>query len=185
MQVADYTDSVIAELQRVLKAVPGSRIDELAARILDAEQIFVAGAGRSGLMLRAGAMRLHHMGFRAYVVGETVTPGITPRDLLIVGSGSGETKTLTTMAAKAKAIGASVIAITTAPESTIGSLSDAVVAIPAAPKEQNGSHTLSVQPMGSLFEQALLLLLDSLVLALMDQRKTDGAAMFGNHANLE
>ena len=68
--------------------------EKLADAILAAETIFVAGAGRSGLAMKSFAMRLMHMGFDTYVVGETVTPSITDKAVLLIGSGSGSTSSL-------------------------------------------------------------------------------------------
>ena len=64
--------------------------------------MFVTGAGRSGLMGKSFAMRMMHMGIDAYVIGETVTSTFTQDDLLIIGSGSGETKSLIPIAQKQK-----------------------------------------------------------------------------------
>ncbi len=41
-------------------------------------------------------MRMMHMGIDAYVIGETVTPNFEKDDILIIESGSGETKGLDT-----------------------------------------------------------------------------------------
>ncbi|MCM3628732.1 6-phospho-3-hexuloisomerase [Paenibacillus glycanilyticus] len=175
--------SIIQELERTLQSIKPGEIEALAKRITEAEKIFVAGAGRSGLMMRAFAMRLMHLGFRAYVVGETVTPGIAEGDLLLIGSGSGETKTLTAMASKAQSIGAAIGVMTIKPDSTLGAAASIRVIIPASTKD--GTSGSSGQPMGTLFEQSLLLLLDAVVLNLMEQMELEGAAMYSNHANLE
>ncbi len=45
--------------------------------------------------------------------------------------------------------------------------------------------SLSVQPLGTLFEQSMLILCDSLVLALMRRTGVSAAQMFAHHANLE
>ena len=63
-------------------------------------------------------MRMMHMGLDAYVVGETVTPNLEEGDLLIISTGSGETKSLVPMAEKAKELGATVAAVTIKPDST-------------------------------------------------------------------
>merc|ERR1712093_748806 len=55
-------------------------------------------------MAKSFAMRMMHMGFDAYVIGETVTPTFEKDDILIIGSGSGETKSLVMIAEKAKTI---------------------------------------------------------------------------------
>lgn len=182
--------SILDELHRTIKSIPEQDIEQLVGQIAEtgarAGSIFVAGAGRSGLMMRAFAMRLMHAGLNAYVVGEAVTPGLQAGDLLIIGSGSGETGSLVNMAAKAKKLGANVALATVRPDSTIGQLADTVLVVPAASKEENdGGVTTTIQPMGSLFEQSLLLLFDAVVLSCMDRLGVDSAAMFGRHANLE
>ncbi|MNR06790.1 3-hexulose-6-phosphate isomerase [compost metagenome] len=136
-------------------------------------------------MLRAFAMRLMHMGLQVSVVGEAVTPGIGKEDLLIIGSGSGETKSLVSMAAKATSIGASIALITTNPESAIGRSANLLVRIAAAAKEEADRASSTIQPMGSLYEQTVLLLLDAVVLRLMDRLEIEPSFMLGMHANLE
>jgi 6-phospho-3-hexuloisomerase len=53
-------------------------------------------------MMRAFAMRLMHIGFQVHVAGDVTTPAIRGGNLLIIGSGSGETSGLVSMAAKAR-----------------------------------------------------------------------------------
>ncbi|ANS76634.1 6-phospho 3-hexuloisomerase [Paenibacillus yonginensis] len=180
---------IASELEQSAQLIADSSITELAETVMRSEQVFLAGAGRSGLMGRAFAMRLMHAGIPAYVVGETVTPGITERDLLIIGSGSGETASLVLMASKAKAAKASVAAVTINPDSSLGSISDLVVKLPGAVKDRSeqdqGAGTLTLQPMGSLFEQTLLLFYDAVILRIMQLKGLNGTGMYGNHANLE
>lgn len=131
MQITYYTSEVLRELDRTLALISEASVEDLVERMLQANNIFTAGAGRSGLMMRAFAMRMMHTGLQAYVVGESVTPGLTKDDLLIIGSGSGETKSLAAMAEKAKGLGAAVAIATVVPQSTIGRLADTVIQIPA------------------------------------------------------
>jgi 6-phospho-3-hexuloisomerase len=153
---------------------------------MSAKKIFVCGAGRSGLAAKAFAMRLMHFGLDAHVIGETTTPDYGPGDLLVVCSGSGETGSLLSIADKAKRIGGKIALVTIVPGSTIGRAADCCVQIPApSPKASAGAVVASIQPMGSLFEQALLLFLDSAVLRLMELQKKDSVNMFKRHANLE
>ncbi|MFH5181323.1 6-phospho-3-hexuloisomerase [Paenibacillus sp. TAB 01] len=185
VNLSGYTDAVIRELQHTLRQVSDESAGQLVERILQAQKVFVAGAGRSGLMMKAFAMRLMHLGLQVYVVGETVTPGLGRDDLLIIGSGSGETKSLAGMAAKARSLGASVASVTVNPKSTIGQLSETVIELRAAVKDSSNPEKTTIQPMGSLFEQSLLLVLDSIILSIMERKGTDGSTMFGQHANLE
>src|SRR5690606_2731649 len=91
-------NAIITELTIAQEQIPQEEIIQLVNRIKVSRRIFVAGAGRSGLMMKAFAMRLMHLGLDVYVVGDTITRSIDQGDLLLIGSGSGETKTLIPMA---------------------------------------------------------------------------------------
>ena len=178
--------AVADELSRTLTAISPAQMEQLADAILKAKRVFVAGAGRWGMMARCFVMRLMHMGLQAYMVGEVVTPGIAAGDLLLIASGSGETASLACMAKKAKQLGASTATVTIYPASTIGAMSDSVVSI-HAPTSKSDIDTgfRSVQPMGSLFEQSLLICLDYIILILMEKTQITAEQMFARHANLE
>lgn len=181
-----HLTQILSELQTTLPQVSAETGKRLTEAIIEAEKIFVSGAGRSGLVLKAFAMRLMHLGFHVHVVGETTTPSITPNDLLLIGSGSGTTRTLVVIANEARRVGAKVALITGRAESPIGQVADIVLPIPVStPKVANPIYGQSIQPMGSLFEQAMLLTLDALILLLMTTIKRDSETMFARHANLE
>ncbi|WCK52487.1 6-phospho-3-hexuloisomerase [Aneurinibacillus sp. Ricciae_BoGa-3] len=185
MQTVQYFAEIVKELNRTVDLMLDEGAEKLAGRILEANKIFVAGAGRSGLMSRAFAMRMMQMGFDAYVVGETVTPNLEKGNVLIIGSGSGETKTLVPMAQKAKNLGGIVAVVTIFPESTIGAIADIAIKLPGSPKDQSASDYKTIQPMGALFEQTLLLFYDAVILRLMEKKGMNSETMFGRHANLE
>jgi 6-phospho-3-hexuloisomerase len=186
MTARDFAGEVLGELERTLSAISPGEAEQFASRIVAAKKILVAGAGRSGLAVKAFAMRLMHMGFDAHVVGETVTPKLEAADLLLIGSGSGETGSLVQMARKTREIGGNIALVTIFPLSTIGQLADVCVRIPApTPKVSADTGWTSIQPMGSLFEQSLFIFLDLVILRLMDSAARDSATMFRRHANLE
>ncbi|KWX71783.1 6-phospho-3-hexuloisomerase [Paenibacillus jilunlii] len=185
MNTFSYAQQIVNELQRSVAQLGAAEAEQMAELLLRSGRVFVAGAGRSGLMGRAFAMRLMHAGKDAYVVGETVTPGIGPGDVLVLGTGSGETASLLSMAVKAQAVGAAVVAVTISPESSIGQLADHVVKLPGASKEQAAGGRITIQPMASLFEQTLLLFYDAVILRMMEKTGQTSTRMFGNHANLE
>lgn len=186
MKRLEFSNNVINELNGTLGQLSEENAENFANTIIRSKRIFSAGAGRSGLMMKAFTMRLMHLGFDSYVVGETVTPSIEKGDLLIIGSGSGETDSLISMANKARNIGTEIALVTIFPESTIGKLANVMVEIPAStPKLKQNRGVSSIQPMGSLFEQSLLLFMDVIVLKLMKKRGIDSDAMFRKHANLE
>lgn len=181
---------VTAELGTCLGNVSPDQLREAVQLIhTTSGRVFLAGAGRSGLGIRGFAMRLMHLGRAVSVVGDTTTPAITRDDLLVIGSGSGQTASLRAMAEKAERIGARILLFTIAPDSPIAQRADLVVVIPASsPKvESSGSAGAgaSLQPMGSLFEQALFILFDCVILLLMEREGLTSEQMFKRHANLE
>ena len=144
------------------------------------------GAGRSGFQVKGFAMRLMHMGKHSYVVGETCTPNIKEDGLLVICSGSGETKSLVNHASKAKEVGAKIALITINPESSIAKMADVVIEISApSPKSAKEGDIKSIQPMGSLFEQSEGLFMDIAIMMLMERNHMDSDTMFGRHANME
>jgi 6-phospho-3-hexuloisomerase len=188
--LGETVKAVLAELDGVLGQVDEAAVVALEQRILAARRIYVAGAGRSGLITRAFGMRLMHAGLAVHVVGDATTPSIGAGDLLVIGSGSGETGSLQGIARKARALGAEVALLTIVPQSTIGQLASPVVELRApSPKavEQPGGapRARSIQVMGSLFEQSLLLLLDTVALRIAQARGEGPDQLFARHANLE
>lgn len=180
-----YVAEILEELQQAANQLDDEQANLFVERIMESHKVFLAGAGRSGLMAKAFAMRLMHIGIEAYVVGESITPSVTAKDMLIIGSGSGETRSLLSMAEKAKNLEASVAVVTIYPESTIGQLADITVKLPGSPKDKSNSQYSTIQPMGSLFEQTLLLFFDAVILRLMEKTGYDSTTMYGRHANLE
>lgn len=185
MQTTQYLAQIIKELDQTVELIMDEEAERLVNSILESKKIFMAGAGRSGFMAKSFAMRMMHMSLDPYVVGETVTPNLEKDDILIIASGSGETKSLVSIAQKAKDIGATLAVVTISPESTIGKLSDIVVKLPGSPKDKKTSQYKTIQPMASLFEQTLLLLFDAVILRCMKKKGLDSNTMFGRHANLE
>lgn len=180
--------SILDELRRTLNRISCVEIEALVREITGAGRVFVAGAGRSGLVMRSFAMRLAQLGLPVHVVGETTSPAIRPGDLLLIGSGSGVTDSLVHYAGKAVETGARVAAATADPASPAARLADVVVVIPApTPKsaQATGKGHLSRQPMGTLFEQSLGVMLDACVMLLMARLEETERGMFGRHANLE
>jgi len=176
--------AIANELVELMGKIDEGQVKKFEEAISGANRIFTSGMGRSGFMMRGFAMRLMHMGFKTYVVGETTTPAILEGDLLVLGSGSGKTSGLVAMANKAKSMGAKIALISTNDKDGIAEVADFVITVGAQTKDKSDSGD-SIQPMGTLFEQGLLLVCDSIILDLMDSIDTDGAEMYKNHANLE
>jgi 6-phospho-3-hexuloisomerase len=175
---------LLDELHRCLDAVDESEILEGRQAILKAKRIFTFGAGRSGLALKMAAMRLMHLGLCVHAAGEVTTPAIAAGDLLLIASGSGTTAGAVLAGETAKSVGASLLILTTAPQSTLGRLADHRIVIPAAGKQEHGG-TISQQYAGSLFEQSVLLLSDAIFQQLWRERGESAETLWKRHANLE
>jgi 6-phospho-3-hexuloisomerase len=172
------------EIAGITTAIDARQLAVLADRIRGAERIFLAGAGRSGLVLRMAAMRLMHLGLTVHVAGDTTTPAIASGDLLLVASGSGTTSGVVKAAETAIAAGADVAAVTTNPGSPLAGLADSLVIIPAAQKTDHGSG-LSRQYSGSLFEQSLFLATEAVFQTLWENTDEPAEQLWLRHANLE
>ena len=165
------------ELADIFSQIPTDAPKDLAVSINAHQRIFVHGAGRSGLMLKAFAMRLAQAGRTVYVAGETVTPAIDDGDVLILASASGKTSSVICNAQTAKKVGAAIYSLTATADSPLAALSDELVIMPASTKDSATSHSI----MGTGFEQALLLFFDMAVLELGEDTKK----MRSRHSNLE
>jgi 6-phospho-3-hexuloisomerase len=175
-------------LNEVDKTLETSNFDDLEIfihKILNANRIVLFGAGRVGLMVKTFAMRLNHLGLESYFLGEINLPATGLGDLLIIGSGSGNTKSVVTIAQIAQSKGLEVVSVTANTNSVIASLSSSLIHINCQNKESNPTPMSSVQPMTTLFEQSLLIFLDSLVLELMIRLKEDNESMSRRHNVIE
>ncbi len=173
--------------KQILRELTASEV-EVSTRALqllhDANRTFTFGAGRSGLALKAFAMRLSQLGLTSFVVGETTTPAIQEGDLLIVASASGTTSQVVNGAKIAKANGAKVLLFSTSTDNPLGNLADEIILLAGKGKYDKVSLATK-QPMGSLFEHQVWLLGDALTMAYMDAYDVDETQMQAAHANIE
>ena len=183
-----FLDKLENHIKTIKNELDLDKVKELINAIEEAERIFVIGAGRSGIIAKAFAMRLMHLGYNVYVVGETVTPRIKENDLLIAISGSGETTSVVSISKKAKEmIGSRLATITQNKNSTLAKISDIVVLLKGKTKiEINNSDEISrLAPLGTLFELTALIFLDGLVAELMNLRNLTEKDLESRHAILE
>ena len=169
--------AVIEELSSVLARVPEEQLGETAAGILNGAHVHWAGHGRSGLVARALSMRCMHLGLASYVVGETATPGLTADDTVLLLSATGRGNVVA-QGAKAREVGATVIAWTSRPSSPLVDLADHVLVLPAR------TSVCTVQHAGSLVEQSCLILGDSLCGALQQHLGVSTEQLNARHATL-
>ena len=191
----DSINAILKNIENAVDYLEEDVIEDFENEILKAENIFVTGAGRSGLAGKAFAMRLMHLGLSAYVVGETISPAIHKNDCIIAISGSGETNTIVSAARIAKDRGSRVLAVTSYPESTLGQLTDSYLLVKGRTKQEvddenymkrqiHGNYT-SLTPLGTAFELTTLVFLDAIVSELMDKMRQTENDLRNRHAVLE
>jgi len=194
MRATSVMQSIVDNISKTIDELSEGDVDALIKAIRTSQRIFLWGAGRSGLMAKAFAMRLSQLGFVVYVVGETISPGMKQGDVFIVVSGSGETTSVVNAAKVAKELGVHVIAVTSYVTSTLGNLSDKAIHIKGKTKvdiekdhlkhQIQGVHSF-LTPMGTLFEDTVLVFFDGVVGKLMNELRATERHMMGRHSKLE
>lgn len=173
------------ELHDALERIDSDEVRAVVDAIVRARGIHVIGVGREGLMARAFTMRLMHAGRSAHWVWDDTTPAIGAGDLLIAVSGSGEIGHIDYVARRARENGAELCVITANPLGVTAQRADVRLTVPGAAYGAGNDVVSSIQPMGSLFEQALLVTLDLVVLDVVDSLGVDADELAHRHRNVE
>ena len=191
--------SIVNFINRSVQLIKPEQVERMINTLVETyksgkSKVLVMGAGRSGLVGKAFAMRLLHLGYNVYVLGETIVPSIGRGDLVIAISGSGRTKLIVTAAEAAKYVGATVIAVTSYADSPLGKIADIVVEVPGRTKIAKEEDYFARQilgiheplaPLGTLFEDMVMIFLDSVVVELMHRLGKTEEDLRALHANIE
>jgi len=187
MDIKKTVSIIIAEIESVIKLLDIEQANHVATELAKHKgNVILTGAGRVGYALKGFSMRLSHLGFKSYFLGDSNVPSICDSDILFVASGSGETQTIFDVVSIAHSKGAKIICITSNPTSRIGVLAQLKIIL-STPSKSNKSTNLvnSVQPMTTLNEQCLTVLFDALILHMMRLMNETDASMWNRHSNLE
>ena len=167
MDRIQHRQEVAKKNTEALLAIDQKEIDAIVEAIAAAKRIYVAGWGRAGNVIKLMSMNCSQLGLKTFVVGDNSTPSIHEGDLLIIGSGSGETDTMKILAEQAKEHGATLALVSGNPESTMGKLADLNIKVPAS------------------FYQVVPMLNDCIMSQLADKLGVTFADVMYNHNNLE
>lgn len=184
--IDDILERIEKEIKLALKDINETKTKQLLFEITKAKKVFVTGQGRSGLISESFAMRLMQMGTKTYCIGDSTTPAISKDDLLIAISGSGKTEITNMIIREADKAKAKVILITnkkTTQEKAKIKNTDLIIEINA--KAKTDKHKKSIEPLGTLFEQASLLYLDAVIILIMERQNVKEKELGKRHANLE
>ena len=178
-------NAINQEIGEVLGRVDGKEVERLVDEILNAEKVFFVAVGRVFLSLQCFAKRLAHLGIESHVVGSVNEKAITDKDLLIAASGSGESIMPVEIAKKARKFNARIGLITSARESTLKNIADFAVHLPCPTKNDPDFGVKSIQPMSTLFDQALHVFGDVAAMIIQKKQGLSKEELWMYHANLE
>lgn len=182
---ATHARAVAAELAEVLPRIDPAQVDALVGALVSARSVHVLGVGREGLAARAFTMRLMHAGLDAHWIWDDTTPAIGPGDLLVAVSGSGRIGHIDYVTAQARAQGARVAVVTANPAGITAAAAELVLVVPGAAYGAGSDVVPSIQPMGSLFEQAVLVTFDLVLLEVVHVTGQQLADLAHRHRNVE
>lgn len=188
-----YYQELLDKIHHVTTQISPEDFRKFVEILKGARRVYLVGAGRSGLVAKAFAMRLVHLRKRTYVVGETVVPAMRKQDILVAVSGSGKTKTVVEIAKTAKDVGGKVVTVTANRESELAQLADSVIHIPLPRKKDKITSydsrqligQVTIAPLGSLFELSAMCFFECVIADLMHELKITEEAMRRAHTMLE
>ena len=181
MVFSESINYIQKKIGTILSTVSEEEIDNIKKLFFSSNRIFVYGAGRSGLVAKAFAIRLVHLGFQTYVIGETIAAPIQKDDLVIIVSGSGETIPAIMTAEIAYKIGAKVISVTGKRKSDIARFADVTLFLSAG---CNDKERKKYAPLGTLFEASVWILFDGLIADFLINKKETEEQMRKRHATI-
>lgn len=193
--VKEVSSWILSGVNGVIQGIDDEDIKTMIDTIIETKdaKILLLGTGRSGFVGRAFALRLMHLGFNVYVMGETITPALSPDDLVIVISGSGTTTTVVAQAQVAEGLGTKVIAITSHMDSPLGKISDHIVNVKGRTKiDQDFDYDkrqikgeYDNAPLGTMFELSVMVFLDCVIAELMQILGVQELDLRKRHANAQ
>jgi 6-phospho-3-hexuloisomerase len=170
--------NIFKELEFLFDNLNKNSIDDLVQLLLMSKEksIIGIGAGRMGYSLRSFIMRLNHLTFKSYMIGDTNLPMIKKDDVVLFNSSSGETKSNILYAEIAKNHGAKIVVFSHSEFSSLALMANLKIIYP---------QISSKQIMKTIYEQFTLLLFDFISSKLVDSIDPDHSFISKNHSVLE
>ena len=157
----------------IISGLDSKVIENFAEQLKKAKRVYTVGVGSLGLLAKGFTTKLTYLGYETYFIGETLMPSPSKNDLLIAISESGEADYTVKAARIAKNLGATVVAITSCPQSTLGKLADLNIGIKwkeKIPKEELKEREGELlTPNSSLFEIVTLMILNAVMSELVNK----------------
>ena len=189
--------TILKTIEENLEGISEKDIKDFIVKISNSKNIFIVGAGRSGLVGKSFGMRLMHLGYSIFIVGDTITPSIGKEDLLIAISGSGKTPSVKLCLSVASKKETKIAIITSAKKSTFKNIANVVIRISKSVRKSGNiddyevrqlkgtRNEITLTPLGTIFKLSSLIFCDSVIAKLMEIKKISEEDMKKKHANLE
>ena len=184
--MSDLCATALDEIGAVTARLNGDAVDHICGKLSQARRIVVHGCGREALQVKGFAMRLFHLGLDVSVVGDMTCPPVGAGDVCLARSGPGDLSTVLALLGEAQKAGAHTIVLTAEPDGSAARAADDVLVIPAqtmASDQKEGAS--AVLPMGSVYEGALFVLFEVMVLKLRELSGETPESMRARHTNME
>lgn len=169
---------ILNNIKKTLDGIPDKAVSDLIDSILTARSIFIYGVGRSGLSGKMFAVRLVQLGLDVHFVGDMTTPIVGEEDISIIISNTGETMSIVQTANISRRMGCRVIGITSDSNSKLSHASNTLISL-SVPR--NGEKIVYA-PLGTLFEDSVILFFDSIIPLIMEKLKESESDMRQRHA---
>jgi 6-phospho-3-hexuloisomerase len=177
--------ALLGQIATVLDRVDATEEEKAVALIAGARRIALYGVGREGLQIKGFAMRLYHLGLKVSMVGDMTATPVGTDDLLIVSAGPGPFSTVEALVGVARSAGTKVLLLTAVP-GWADKTADQQLVVPAPIFRDNNSPDAANIPMGgTIYEGALYVLFEDLIVQIRDRLGITIDDMRANHTNLE
>ena len=170
---------------------PKGKLSEAVSLITNAGKVFVLGIGHSGFFGKILAMKLNHVGIKAYTVFDEINPPFEKGDLFVAISQSGGTATVISLASKAKNIGGNVLAVSAALHSPLAEIADSTMHIIARsdnvdfPVLSKIGEKKNQNLSGVLFGFNLYVLFYTIVITIGEKNRESADSIDNRHATLQ
>ena len=171
-------DFLVGEISKAVASIDANDQNGFVDLLVDKKKIFIYGSGRSGLVGQFFAVRLVQLGLDVHFVGDMTTPIIGKDDLTILVSNTGETVSAVQTANIARRMGSHVVSVTSKRHSKLAHASNTVILIPT----NGGPGASEYAPLGTLFEDTVILFFDSVVPCIMKRLGKTESDMRKRHA---
>lgn len=171
-KILQLSNEVISELDSQI-------VESFIKHLKKAKRVYTVGVGSLGLIVKGFVTKLMYLGYETYFIGETLMPSPSKDDLFIAVSESGETDYTVKAAHIAKNLEATIVAITSHSQSTLGKLADLNIEIKCKKslpeeKEEIKEDTGELLTLNSsLFEIATFIFLNTIVSELANKHQTE------------